>query len=102
MKRIILVGIYLLHWVFYWDNNEIAQLLMEYDNQHQIILELNYKNKNGQYPLYWDIRNNSNEIIQLLIEYAWQNQIILKYEKWHIENKPEIQNLLQKLWKRKR
>ena len=53
-------------------------LLIEYANQHQIILELNEKDKDGQYPLYWAISNRNVEIVQLLLKYALQHQIILK------------------------
>ena len=59
------------------------------------ILELNEKNKYGDYPLLWAIDNNNIEIVQLLIDYALQHQIILEYYKKKIEDKPKIKNLLQ-------
>ena len=43
--------------------------------QHQIILELNKKNKDGDYPLLCAIYNNNIEIIKLLINYANQHHI---------------------------
>jgi len=76
------------------NNDEIIKLLIEYANQHQIILELNEKNKYGDYPLFLAISKNNIEIFKLLIEYDLKHQITLKYEKCHNENK-EIKNLLQ-------
>ena len=63
-------------WAISNKNVEIVKLLIEYANQHQIILELNEKNKFGDYPLLWAIFNV--EIIKLLIEYANQYQIIME------------------------
>jgi len=34
-------------------------------------------------------------MVKLLIKYANQHQIVLEYEKYDIEDKPEIKNLLQ-------
>jgi len=51
---------------------------MEYDNQHQIILELNEKDVDGRNSLLIAISWDNIEIIQLLIEYAHQHQIILE------------------------
>eukprot|EP00833_Pecoramyces_ruminatium_P012474 jgi/Orpsp1_1/1186506/evm.model.d7180000051081.1 len=56
----------------------MVKLLIEYANQHQIILELNEKNDYGNYPLLEAINNNNIEIVKLLIEYANQHQIILE------------------------
>jgi len=47
---------------------EIFKLLIEYANQHQIILELNEKNENGYYPLLEAIDYNNIDIVKLLIE----------------------------------
>jgi len=51
---------------------------MEYANQHQITLELNDKNKWGEYSLLWTIYYRNNEMLELLIEYANQHQVILE------------------------
>jgi len=59
----------------------MVKLLIEYANQHQIILEMNVKNDLGYYPLLEVIYNKNIEIVKLLIEYAHQHHIILKYEK---------------------
>jgi len=71
--------------VFIFEKNlniyfEIFQLLIEYANEHQIILELNDRNKRGDYPLLRAISYNyvkSTTIVKLLIEYANQHQITL-------------------------
>jgi len=69
------------------NNIEIVQLLIEYANQHQIILELNEKNKDGDYPLSEAIFKDNIKIVKLLIEYANQHQIILELnEKSKLEN----------------
>ena len=54
----------------HYNNIKIVQLLIEYVNQHQIILELNEKNKDGDYLLSEAIFNNNIEIVKLLIDYA--------------------------------
>ncbi len=59
------------------NNTKIVQLLIEYANQHQIILELNEKGHEG-YPLLKAISENNTKIVQLLIKYAIQHQIILE------------------------
>jgi len=50
------------------NNVEIFKLLIEYANQHLIVLELNEKNEDGQYPLLWATFNNNIEIVKLLIK----------------------------------
>jgi len=35
------------------NDNEMINLLMEYANKHNIILELNGKNNKGQYPIFY-------------------------------------------------
>jgi len=77
------------------DSIEMVKLLIEYSNQHQITLNMNEKNKNGDYPLCWAIHNKNIEIIKLLIEYALQHQIILEYNKNDIGENSEIEKLLQ-------
>jgi len=60
------------------DNNvEIVKLLIEYANQHQIILNVNEKNKYGWFPIMNAVSYNNIEIIKLLIDYANQYQIVL-------------------------
>jgi len=88
-------GDYPLYLSIRYNNAEIVQLLLEYANQHQIILELNEKNKNIKYPLLRAIDNNI-KIVKLLIEYANKHQIILEYDENDIKDRPEIKNLLQK------
>jgi len=56
----------------------MVKLLIEYANQHHIILELNKKDDDGWYPLLKAISNKNIEIVQLLIEYANQHQIVLE------------------------
>ena len=45
------------------NNIEIVRLLIEYANQHHIILELNEKFKDGNCPLLWAISKNNMEIV---------------------------------------
>jgi len=54
--------------------------LIEYANQHYIILDLNEKRNNGSNPLMLAICYNKNntEIVKLLIEYANKHNIILE------------------------
>ena len=68
----------LLEAIYYNNNIEIVKLLIEYANQHQIILKLNEKDEYGWYPLLRAIYNNNIEIVKLLMEYANQHQIILE------------------------
>ena len=79
---------------FYYNNIEIVKLLIGYANQHQIILELNEKDINGDYILLKVISKNNIEIFKLLIDYALKQQITLEYEKWRNVDEPEIKNLL--------
>jgi len=66
----------------------MEKVLIEYANQHQIILELNEKGKNGYYPLLESIYKNNIEMVNLWIEYANQHQIIknIKYRWLHTNN----------------
>jgi len=61
------------------DNNnmEMVKLLMEYANQHHIILNINEKNENGWSPLLNSSNINNAEIVKLLMEYADEHDIIL-------------------------
>jgi len=43
----------------------MEKVLIEYANQHQIILELNEKGKNGYYPLLESIYKNNIEMVNL-------------------------------------
>jgi len=56
----------------------MVKLLMEYANKHNIILEINEKNEDGNNSLNLSIKHNNIEIIKLLIEYANQYNIILE------------------------
>ena len=76
-------------------NIERVNSILKNSTENKKILELNEKNEDGYYPLYWAIFKNNIEIVKLLLEYALQHQIILDYEKWRVENKPEIKKLLQ-------
>jgi len=51
---------------------------MDYANKNNIILELNEKDKDGNYPLLLAIIHNNIEIVLLLMDYANKNNIILK------------------------
>jgi len=50
------------------NNTDIVQLLIDYANKNNIILELNEKNKEGDYPLLLAIIKNNVDIVQLLID----------------------------------
>jgi len=70
------------------DNNniKIVKILIEYANQHQIILDLNEKNNVGNYPILDATIYNNIEMIKLLIKYALQHQITLVYNKNEIDS----------------
>jgi len=72
---------YPLLWVFIENNNiEMVQLLIEYANKNDIILELNNKNNDGYYPILLACYENNNKMVQLLIDYANKNNIILEID----------------------
>jgi len=61
------IGYYPLYWAISYNNIEIVKLLIEYANQHQIILELNEKGSyDKKYPLLEGIHNENIEIVKLL------------------------------------
>jgi len=60
------------------NNIEMVQLLIDYANKINIILELNKKDSNGNYPLLWACNNNNIEMVQLIIDYANENNIVLE------------------------
>jgi len=61
---------------------EMFKLLIEYANQHQIILELNKKEENlGENLFLLAIKNKKTEMVKILIEYATQHQIKLELNK---------------------
>jgi len=57
---------------------ELFQLILNYVKSQNIKLELNEKNKCGNYPLLMAIQNKSIEKVQFLMEYAHANNIILE------------------------
>jgi len=57
--------------------SEIIQLLINYVDKNNIILELNEKDHDGYYPLLLASNNNNNEMVHLLIDYAIKNNIVL-------------------------
>jgi len=56
----------------------MLKLLIDYANNNNIILELNEKDKNGNYPLLLVCVSNSAEMVELLIDYSNKNNIILE------------------------
>jgi len=72
-----------------------VKLLIDYANKNNIILNINDKNKLGNYPLLWSIgKDNSVEITKLLIDYANKNNIILNIND---KNKNNYYPLLQSI-----
>jgi len=59
------------------NNIEIVKLLMDYANKHNIILQLNEKNEDGN-SIMQAINNDNTEIVKLLMEYADNHNIVLE------------------------
>ena len=59
-------------------NTQEVKKILDYATEHKIILELNEKNKYGNYPLLRVTYCDNIEIVKLLIDYATENKIILK------------------------
>eukprot|EP00833_Pecoramyces_ruminatium_P002493 jgi/Orpsp1_1/1176525/evm.model.c7180000057939.1 len=59
-------------------NSILLKLLIEYYNTHNIILELNKKNKDGDYPLLQAISLNNFEIVRLLLNYGNSHNITVE------------------------
>jgi len=62
-------------------NIERVNSILKNSTENKKILELNEKNKYGNYPLLLAIIKNNIEIVQLLIDYANQHQITLELNK---------------------
>jgi len=61
-------------------NIEIAELLIDYANQHQIVLNLD---KNDNCSIINAISNNNTEMVELLVSYANEHQIILEMNSYY-------------------
>eukprot|EP00833_Pecoramyces_ruminatium_P000088 jgi/Orpsp1_1/1174120/evm.model.c7180000049003.1 len=64
----------------YSNSYNIAQIIIDYANNHNIILDLKDKNKNNGFTLLLSAiekRNDSIELIQMIIDYADSHGIIL-------------------------
>jgi len=60
------------------NNIKIVQLIINYANRHNIILDINEKNIYGDYPLLRCILNVNVEMTRLIIEYAEEKKVILE------------------------
>ncbi|ORX71015.1 ankyrin [Anaeromyces robustus] len=58
-------------------NEDMIQLLIQYANEHKIILNLNEKDNRGNSPLLNAIKKCNEDMIKLLIQYADEHEIIL-------------------------
>jgi len=56
----------------------MIQLLIEYVNEHKVVLELNKKNKKGNYLLLQTVYRIKLEMIKLLMAYAKEYSILLE------------------------
>ncbi|OUM68004.1 hypothetical protein PIROE2DRAFT_58395 [Piromyces sp. E2] len=63
---------------------------MEYADDKHIILNINDRNKYGNYPLLWAIIKNNTELVQLIIDYAIRHNIILILNDKDIQDKISI------------
>jgi len=61
------------------DKIDIVRLVIDYATKNNVVVNINGKDKNGNYPLLNAIQNfNYKEIVDLLFEYAATNNIILQ------------------------
>jgi len=56
----------------------MIQLLIEYVNEHKVVLELNKKNEKGNYLLLQTVYRIKLEMIKLLMAYAKEYSILLE------------------------
>jgi ankyrin repeat protein len=56
---------------------DVIQLLLDYADEQDILLELNEKNISGNYPLILAVSNDRKEMVELLMEYATNHSIKL-------------------------
>jgi len=59
------------------NNIDITNLLIDYANKNNIILEINNMNNNEDCPLLTSIDNNSIEMTKLLIDYVQKHNIVI-------------------------
>jgi len=70
------------------NNLEIYKLLFEYAEQHNIILNINEKNRRGEYPILEAFKNNNVEMVKLMVEYALKHNILIKLKRLRSEEYP--------------
>jgi len=66
------------------NNNEITRLLMNYANDHNILLNIN--ESDGDTLLLTASKNNNTNIVEQLINYANTHDIILNFKNIYNEN----------------
>ena len=77
------------------ENIEKVKSILDNLTKNKRILELNEKNKDGNYPLLKTIDKNKIESVQLLIDYALQHKIILDYKKKILKLNQKLKILLK-------
>eukprot|EP00833_Pecoramyces_ruminatium_P015650 jgi/Orpsp1_1/1189682/evm.model.d7180000073721.1 len=70
----------------------MIKLLIEYANEHNIILEINENNNDGWCPLLNAISGNNIEIVKLLIDYANKHNIVMRISDSNLEEKIQLIN----------
>ncbi|OUM62260.1 hypothetical protein PIROE2DRAFT_11519 [Piromyces sp. E2] len=92
-------GKYPLLEAIYQNNYKIANLIIEYANDHHIPIDINDKNYCGDYPLLVAIKNGNTKLIRLLMKYADSHKIILNIDEKYMASLPyvnkDIINLLK-------
>ena len=62
---------------FKLNNVKLVKLLMDYANENNFTLDINFKNTNEEFPLLFVAKNKNIEMLTLLFDYASENNIIL-------------------------
>lgn len=67
-------------WSIYKDNDEMFKSLINYAEEHNILLDLNSQTNNGYYPLL-EASSKDYKILELLLKYANEHNITLEMNK---------------------
>ena len=58
---------------FKLNNVKLVKLLMDYANENNFTLDINFKNTNEEFPLLFVAKNKNIEMLTLLFDYASEN-----------------------------
>jgi len=68
----------------------LVKLLMDYANENNFTLDVNFKNTNEEFPLLFVVKNNNMEMLTLLFDYASENNITLNINEKYVRQTPFI------------